>query len=449
MRVVRRSRLLLRAVFASLLVLSLAGTAAGYAYWALDRESGGTAFEVGERATPPANGTTVVTTSMYGNDFLAAFAPNGTVRYYNDSRDIYDDVDPSPAGDATVTYVATDQRADCQATEPCNENVVERVNLTTGETEVVFTWKTAEARNHWHDVDRIDEDRWLVADIALDRAFVYNTSSGIIEWDWSAQADFRGTGGGLFPGDWTHINDVELLPDGRVMVSLRNQDSVAFIDRERGYQPDWTLGEDDNRSVLFEQHNPDYLPGENASPAVIVADSENNRIVEYEREDGSWNRTWRWSDVELQWPRDADRLPGGNTLITDTNGGRVFEVNESGAIVWQVDMQGAYEAERLGTGPESAGGPTATRANLESRTATSDAPARESSLAGPVYEVAGVWKDLLPSMVVNPVLYVLPAWVGYPELLAIVSGLLVAVLWGAVEVHWSVWSVRSPFVAED
>jgi hypothetical protein len=52
-------------------------------------------------------------------------------------------------------------------------------------------------------------------------------------------------------------------------------------------------------------------------------------------------------------------------------------------------------------------------------------------------------------MVINPVLYVLPAWVGYPELLAIVSGLLVAVLWGAVEVHWSAWSVRSPFVAED
>ncbi|ERG90009.1 MAG: hypothetical protein J07HQW1_00022, partial [Haloquadratum walsbyi J07HQW1] len=92
-----------------------------------------------------------------------------------------------------------------------------------------------------------------------------------------------------------------------------------------------------------------------------------NRIVEYQRVNNTWLRTWTWGEGLLSWPRDADRLPNGNTLITDSNGGRVIEVNKQGNIVWSVEMTTPYEAERLGTGDESSGGQSADTLGLESQ----------------------------------------------------------------------------------
>ena len=131
---------------------------------------------------------------------------------------------------------------------------------------------------------------------------------------------------------------------------------------ETGVVENWTLGSDDDHDTLYEQHNPDYIPAERGGPAIVLADSENDRVTEFQREggagaDGEWERAWTWSDDRLEWPRDADRLPNGNTLVTDTDGGRVLEVAPNGSVVWSVGVRGGYDAERLGTGDESAGGP--------------------------------------------------------------------------------------------
>ncbi|MFC7195040.1 hypothetical protein ACFQL4_10875 [Halosimplex aquaticum] len=151
--------------------------------------------------------------------------------------------------------------------------------------------------------------------------FVLNTTTKEIEWEWEAQTDFPLSGGGPYPNDWTHVNDIEVLPDGRFMVSLRNQDQVVFLKQGTGLLENQTLGAEDDHDVLYEQHNPDFIPAERGGPAVLVADSENDRVVEYQREGGNWTRTWKWSDGTVDWPRDADRLPNGNTLIVDSNGG--------------------------------------------------------------------------------------------------------------------------------
>jgi len=50
----------------------------------------------------------------------------------------------------------------------------------------------------------------------------------------------------------------------------------------------------------------------------------------------------------LNWPRDADRLANGNTLITDSKNGRVIEVTPEGDVVWEFrDLRMPYEADRL------------------------------------------------------------------------------------------------------
>lgn len=136
------------------------------------------------------------------------------------------------------------------------------------------------------------------------------------------------------------------------MLSPRNFDRVIFV-ADGELQANLTLGGENEYSTLFEQHNPDWL-GEGR---VLVSDSHNNRVVEYERQGGEWEQVWQWRDDRLAWPRDGDRLPNGHTLVGDTTGGRVLEVGGDGAVVWGVELSGVYDVERLGTGDESASAP--------------------------------------------------------------------------------------------
>lgn len=395
---------------------------------------------VGDELAPPREGVTVITTdsntwlgresdSPRSKAEILALGPDGRVVYYNDSHTRYWDVDPVPGTAMTVEYVYADHLS-CGETA-CTRNGVERVNLSTGEVTAVYSRITAGKHStRWHDVDRLDGAHLLVADIAHDEAFVVNTTAGVRTWTWNAQSAFDPRrSGGPFPEDWTHLNDVEAVGDGRVMLSLRNHDRVVFVDREGGYQPNWTLGSEDEYGTLYEQHNPDYIPGSAGGPAVLVSDSENGRLVEYQYEGGDWQRTWTWTDDRLQWPRDADRLPNGHTLVTDSNGDRVFEVGRDGEVVWSVDVAFPYEAERLSTGDESTGGPSARRADLASRTA--GGRSAEKKGGGPTLD------SVLEGPLVNGVVYVLPVWVGATELLALTVCGSVLLVWGAVEWRWS------------
>jgi hypothetical protein len=443
------TRLLLRLGFTFLVIAAIATV--GNAMLTADTTASDpvSAFEEGERAVDPPGEMTVITTSQHGNNFLVAFAPDGTVAYYDDEYAFYNEVERVP-GTNSIVYVATEQlnREQCNATEPCNRNVVERVNLTTGEREVLHERTNPRDRNQWHAIALLDEEgrHIAVGDIVFDRVFVVDTETGIIEWEWEAQTDYGLDSGGVYPGDWTHLNDVEALPDGRLMVSLRNHDQVVFLDRDDGLQEEWTLGADDGHDVLHEQHNPDYIPESGGGPAVLVADSENNRIVEYERTDeGGWEQTWEWSDLDLRWPRDADRLPNGHTMVVDSNGGRVFELDTEGNIVWQVEMKGAYDVERFDVPADRDGIETARELGLPGR-AAQDTSTRESVPeprdvpAGSLGALEGV----VPSILLNGLLYVLPPWFGIRELAA--TGVLAAagVAWVGAELRWRGYRLRSP-----
>jgi hypothetical protein len=220
------------------------------------------------------------------------------------------------------------------------------------------------------------------------------------------------------------MNDVEYLHDrGLVMASPRNMDSVIFVRPGEGVVEELTLGSDGDHRTLYEAHNPDFLPSERGGPSVVVADSENDRIVEYARRGGAWERSWLWRDEHVQWPRDADRLPNGNTLVTDTHADRVVEVAPNGSVVWQLRFPGPYEAERLGTGAESAGGPAAAAANLQSRRV-------ETGVVGAVALAA---EDLLPSLLVNGMLFTLPRWMTPVDAVGMVYAAAFAVAWASAE----------------
>jgi hypothetical protein len=447
-------------VFAALLLFSAVTLVGGYvdAERTNDRVTGDPsverAFRTGDRSpvVPRRENMTVVATDSNAvladeNDApraqaeLVAFAPDGRIYYYENRHTRYWDVDPVPNTAATVEFVYADHldAEECDGRSVCTRNGVVRVNLTTGERWTLYSRITpGKHSTRWHDVDRIGPDRLLVADIAQDRVFIVNTTTELVEWEWDVQVEYDVRSGGPFPDDWTHLNDVEYveIQDREVvMVSLRNHDQVVFVDVKRGLMKNWTLGADDAHSIVYEQHNPDYIPSEDGGPAVLVADSENGRVIEYQREDGAWVRSWSWADERLQWPRDADRLPNGHTLVTDSNGDRVLEVDTNGTVVWSATIGFPYEAERLGTGDESTGGRSAAVLGLTDRSPT----AQDASIWAKVEAV-------LPPKVVNAIAYLFPRWIGVREAVALLVIVTALPRWIVLEYQWTDRSitVRSP-----
>ncbi|SIR98858.1 Arylsulfotransferase (ASST) [Haladaptatus litoreus] len=448
-------------MFAILLMICISVLASGYTQQVSVADPGTTNGPHGI-TNVPADEITVVTDhkSPTVGSKLVALGPNKEVVYYNATLDYYSDVDPSPDGKFTVTYVGVEDipKKQCDDKTRCRRIVIERLNMSTDEVDrlysrVVPTYGGFQIpyTNRWHDIDRVNDTHFAVADIERDRVFIVNTSSEIITWQWQALAHYSYESGGPFPNDFTHVNDVEVLPDGRIMASIRNQDEVVFINRTSGVNESWTLGEEDNHTILFGQHNPDYIPKSQGGPAVIVADSHNDRAVEYQRVNGTWKQSWVWKDNRMQWTRDADRLPNGHTLITDTHGNRVIEVNKNGEIIWNAQLNFPYDAERLGTGDESAGGSSAQSARLTGRanldgamkdktTATTD----DGSSATLSTKMLTAVEDALPAKVLNAALYVMPGWFSVLEVITLFIGILIALIWSLVEVYWRGYRLRLP-----
>lgn len=401
---------------------------------------------------------TVLTFS--GNGPMVLVNRNGTLGYYTDAYDSFWDVDPVPGSKSTVLVGASDEYDvdQCPGNGACTRNYVIRWNLTTGDRMVlVDRFRPLLRGSEWHDFDLVSESKdgsmVLVADIEQSRIMKINTTTGLTTWSYAFQEDYSLQTGGQYPGgSWTHLNDVEQISGDRVMASPRNFDSVIFIGPDGELNESWTLGEDGDHSILYEQHNPDYIPKSNGGPAVIIADSQNNRIVEYQRTNGSWEEAWVWRDGRMKWPRDADRLPNGNTLITDTNANRFVEVNSSGSIVWthgSPDGLNPYEAERLGTGDESTGGSSATQAGLNSRQPqVSNGDSGGFSIEHPWRKLWTTSKDILPNKIVNALLFVKPAWLTSADLplLFIQIGVLLGLVVYEVQRMSISMRVQSPLI---
>jgi hypothetical protein len=318
------------------------------------------------------NGSTLVT--MQGIKFdgdqyvkkpamLMSFGPNGEFEYaWNGSargRFWAYDVDPLPNGTLLMA-----------STEP-GITVAQEINPQTGENAWIkrFDSDNGDAPGFHpqnitdaHDVDLVNGDELLIADKGdlHNRLVVYNRTQERVTWMWnfSDHPDlFPESGGGDYRTDWTHVNDVDKIGPGKYMASIRNFDQVIVVDRETK-EVTMKLGEDDNYRFMNEQHNPQYLESEDGTPTILVADSLNDRVVEWQRTGEGWEMTWELVGGGLDEPRDADRLPNGNTLVVDRKGHRTMEVTPAGRAVWEVYTPWQpYDAERYEIGDEP-GGPT-------------------------------------------------------------------------------------------
>lgn len=376
--------------------------------------------------------------SSHGNEQqsrVPAYNSSGELFYENSTFSRYFDIDPVSNKSSTVEVVATEYitSGECsQAT--CTQNMVLRVNLSTGESTRVFSHVTPGIGNtRWHDADRLSATEYVVADIYSDSVWIINTTTEEITWRWNMQSQYPISSGGDFPSDWTHMNDVEVVSEDRIMISPRNHDQVIFLEPGSGVQETFTLGEDGDHETLYEQHNPDFIPESEGGPAVIIADSQNNRVIEYQRVNDSWEEEWIYRSNRTAWVRDADRLPNGHTIITGTNSNVVFEIDQQNEVLWEVEVETPYDAETLESGDESTGGESASHLGLND--STGSVSRGEGNGGFSLSRIANFGIGILPDKIVNAVKYVLPLWVGKEEVGALIVLLSTTGVWMGVEYH--------------
>jgi len=145
------------------------------------------------------------------------------------------------------------------------------------------------------------------------------------------------------PVDILHTNTLEVL-DGRlesqlpafkrgnILVSFLHADTIAVVDME-AEKVVWALS-----GMWQRQHQPTVLDngnlllfdnrGHNLRAKVIEFDPATQELIwSYKGTAGSGFESYRQGSNQ--------RLPNGNTLITDSVNGRAFEVTQDGTIVWE------------------------------------------------------------------------------------------------------------------
>lgn len=144
-------------------------------------------------------------------------------------------------------------------------------------------------------------------------------------------------------GDILHTNAIEILDGsleglgpafrrGNLLLSMRQTSTIAVVDIG-SEEVVWTAS-----GLWCEQHDPKVLPNGN----IMVFDNKGaegrSRVVEFNPV--TREIEWRYggepkTDFFTQMCGANHRLPNGNTLITESDRGRAFEVTPAGEIVWE------------------------------------------------------------------------------------------------------------------
>ncbi len=150
----------------------------------------------------------------------------------------------------------------------------------------------------------------------------------------------------VWNGDLLHTNAIDYVDaeiasrfpfakEGQLLVSFRNISTIALIDPKLE-KVVWA-----ERGAWYMQHDPDFLENGN----ILLFDNRGNfnsrqktRILEFNPT--TMEIVWRYEGTKKDpfishASSSQQRLPNGNTLITETYAGRLFEVARDGTIVWE------------------------------------------------------------------------------------------------------------------
>jgi hypothetical protein len=135
------------------------------------------------------------------------------------------------------------------------------------------------------------------------------------------------------PGDRDplHTNSVEIFHrNGRMfaLLSIRNIDTVAVLDMEAGQIVWATTG------PWHKQHEAQFVEG-----GILLFDNlgmgDQSRVLELDEE--ARQISWSFTEPGFYTKRAGaqQRLANGNTLMTESDNGRLLEVTRAGTVVWE------------------------------------------------------------------------------------------------------------------
>lgn len=215
--------------------------------------------------------------------------------------------------------------------------------------ETVWSFKDAKVS---HDADRLANGNTLVSfgnnDGITDSQVREIDTNGKVVWSWKAGDHFNTPEYNTISEEgWTHTNGAERLANGNTIISLRNFNFVAEVDK--GGNVVRKIGE----GLITAQHDPVLLENGN----ILLADhGKPQSVMELDSED---NIVWQFIlPLNSDYPvRDANKLANGNILVTTAR--RFLEVTPEKEIVWEMKLTSAdftkqtsaalgfFKAERL------------------------------------------------------------------------------------------------------
>jgi hypothetical protein len=216
--------------------------------------------------------------------------------------------------------------------------------------------------DRWSTYDHLDEikqafDRRSFLDTVLDEILAREDSATVYE-DLSRHPAIRKLKLGTKFYDYFHLNTITILPDtelgrsdsrfraGNLLICFRNINQIAVLDRETK-EILWVWGE----GTLQWPHHPTMVENGNILIFDNGVERKYSRVIELNpiTEAVEWEYVGRPHDSFYTFQKgSAQRLPNGNTLISEGDRGRAFEVTGEGEIVWEwfnPDIKGGRRAQ--------------------------------------------------------------------------------------------------------
>ncbi len=130
----------------------------------------------------------------------------------------------------------------------------------------------------------------------------------------------------VFDGSLVSVSP--LFGAGNVLLSMRHLNAIMILDGSTR-EVLWIWGP----SNLYGQHHPTLL----SSGRLLVFDNgvASSRVLEVDPLSNEIGWSYASADFHTPLRGSAQRLANGNTLITESDAGRVFEVTTAGDIVWE------------------------------------------------------------------------------------------------------------------
>ena len=129
-----------------------------------------------------------------------------------------------------------------------------------------------------------------------------------------------------WPETWAHVNYAQVLDNGNVVVSLRNFDLVAEVDRDGRVV--WSFGP----GIIKHQHTPVDL----GDGTLVIFDNGNHRAIHVDR--GTGEILWSYDDLDSPIMGDVGPLTDGNYKVVDSVRNTVKVVSPEGEVKWRMDV---------------------------------------------------------------------------------------------------------------